>query len=156
MNLLPLLHLCDSLFPVGAFAYSDGLETAAGRAAPPFDAAELRAWIDVCLDETLGRMEGPAVWQAWTAFRNTVTTGTIGEPTASIPDAPVLSSAIVPPTGIFQRINKYRVHILLIMVETNVKIRSGACDTGYLILVEDPLAFLIIVTGLTGCPIAPR
>ena len=70
MNLLPLLQLCDSLFPIGAFAYSDGLETAAGRAAPPFDAGELRAWIDVCLDETLGRLEGPAVWQAWTAFRD--------------------------------------------------------------------------------------
>ena len=65
-----MLHLCDSLFPIGAFAYSDGLETAAGRAAPPFDAGELRAWIDVCLDETFGRMEGPAVWQAWTAFRD--------------------------------------------------------------------------------------
>ena len=70
LNLLRLLHLCDSLFPVGAFAYSDGLETAAGRGAPPFDAGELRAWIDACLDETLGRMEGPAVWQAWTAFRD--------------------------------------------------------------------------------------
>src|SRR6185503_15983287 len=70
LNLLPLLQLCDSLFPIGAFAYSDGLETAAGRAAPPFDAGELRAWIDVCLDETFGRMEGPAVWQAWTAFRD--------------------------------------------------------------------------------------
>ena len=70
LNLLPLLQLCDSLFPIGAFAYSDGLETAAGRAAPPFDAGELRAWIDVCLDETFGRMEGPAVWQAWAAFRD--------------------------------------------------------------------------------------
>jgi urease accessory protein len=68
LNLLPLLHLCDSLFPIGAFAYSDGLETATGRGAPPFDADQLRAWIDVSLDETLGRMEGPAVWRAWTAF----------------------------------------------------------------------------------------
>lgn len=69
---LALLHLCDSLFPVGAFAYSDGLETATGRLTPPFvvDADGLRAWIDVCLDETLGRMEGPAVWQAWPAFRD--------------------------------------------------------------------------------------
>ena len=66
---LALLHLCDSLFPIGAFAYSDGLETATRRGTPPFDAGQLRAWIDVCLDETLGRMEGPAVGQAWTAFR---------------------------------------------------------------------------------------
>jgi urease accessory protein len=72
LNLLHLLHLCDSLFPLGAFAYSDGLETATtprGDAPAVADADGLRAWIDVCLDETLGRMEGPAVWQAWQAFR---------------------------------------------------------------------------------------
>jgi urease accessory protein len=63
---LDLLHLCDSLFPLGAFAYSDGLESATsdGRIAT---VADLRAWIDVCLDETIGRLEGPAVWQAWSA-----------------------------------------------------------------------------------------
>jgi urease accessory protein len=68
LNLFPLLHLCDSAFPVGAFGYSDGLEsaTASGKVAT---ARELSAWIDVCLDETLGRLEGPAVWQAWPAFR---------------------------------------------------------------------------------------
>ena len=65
---LALLHLCDSLFPIGAFAYSDGLESATsdGRIAT---VADLRAWIDVCLDETIGRLEGPAVWQAWRAAR---------------------------------------------------------------------------------------
>ena len=53
---------------MGAFGYSDGLEsaTASGKVA---SASELRAWIDACLDETLGRLEGPAVWQAWPAFR---------------------------------------------------------------------------------------
>jgi urease accessory protein len=53
---------------VGAFGYSDGLEsaTASGKVAT---SSELRAWIDACLDETLGRLEGPAVWQAWPAFR---------------------------------------------------------------------------------------
>jgi urease accessory protein len=63
---LSLLHLCDSLFPVGAFAYSDGLEaaTAGGRVATSDD---LRAWLDACLDETIGRTDGPAVWQAWAA-----------------------------------------------------------------------------------------
>ena len=30
----------------------------------------MRGWIDVCLDETIGRMEGPGVWQAWPAFRD--------------------------------------------------------------------------------------
>ena len=66
---LALLHLCDSLFPIGAFAYSDGLESATsdGRIAT---APDLRAWLDVCLDETIGRLEGPAVWQAWTAVHD--------------------------------------------------------------------------------------
>ncbi|HEY2153198.1 MAG TPA: urease accessory UreF family protein [Vicinamibacterales bacterium] len=64
--MLSLLHLCDSLFPTGGFGYSDGLEsaTAAGSVA---DADGLRAWMDVGLDETFGRLDGPAVWQAWAA-----------------------------------------------------------------------------------------
>jgi urease accessory protein len=63
---LELLHFCDSLFPIGGFAYSDGLETAAstGRVA---DAATLRAWLEAALDDTIGRMEGPAVWRGWRA-----------------------------------------------------------------------------------------
>jgi urease accessory protein UreF len=32
---LELLHLCDSLFPIGGFAYSDGLEAAAHLTSPP-------------------------------------------------------------------------------------------------------------------------
>jgi urease accessory protein len=66
---LALLHLCDSLFPIGAFAYSDGLEaaTADGRIAT---ADGVREWIDVCLDESIGRLEGPAVWHAWRAARD--------------------------------------------------------------------------------------
>ena len=66
---LELLHLCDSLFPVGAFAYSDGLESAttAGIIA---SAEDLRAWIDTVLDETIGRAEGPVVWRAWQAFHD--------------------------------------------------------------------------------------
>jgi urease accessory protein len=68
--LLPLLHLCDSLFPIGAFAYSDGLETATTDRRIT-TAADLRAWLDLCLDETIGRMEGPAVWHAWLAARDT-------------------------------------------------------------------------------------
>jgi urease accessory protein len=71
---LALLHLCDSLFPIGGFAYSDGLETATTllrEHAPAIaDAEGLRGWIDVCLDESFARMEGPAVWQAWPAFRD--------------------------------------------------------------------------------------
>lgn len=66
---LRLLHLCDSLFPIGGFAYSDGLESATSAGAVG-DAAGLRAWINVCLDETMGRLEGPAVWQAWAACQD--------------------------------------------------------------------------------------
>jgi urease accessory protein UreF len=29
----------------------------------------VRAWLAATLDETIGRMEGPAVWQAWRAFQ---------------------------------------------------------------------------------------
>jgi len=65
--MLPLLHLCDSLFPIGSFAYSDGLEsaTSAGTVA---DADALHDWLDAGLDDTYGRLEGPAVWRAWSAF----------------------------------------------------------------------------------------
>lgn len=67
MNELRLLHLCDSLLPLGGFAYSDGLETATSSGAIT-SAGDLAAWLDVCLDETIGRMEGPGVRQAWAAF----------------------------------------------------------------------------------------
>jgi urease accessory protein len=63
---LELLHLCDSLFPIGGFAYSDGLEaaTSAGTIA---DATDLCEWLEAVLDDTIGRLEGPAVWHAWRA-----------------------------------------------------------------------------------------
>jgi urease accessory protein len=65
--LLALLHLCDSLFPIGGFGYSDGLEaaTASGLVETP---ADLQAWLDVCLDEVVGRMDGPAALLGWAAF----------------------------------------------------------------------------------------
>jgi len=65
--LLALLHICDSLFPIGGFGYSDGLE-AATAARLVETSADLRAWLDVCLDEVVGRMDGPAVLRAWSAF----------------------------------------------------------------------------------------
>lgn len=46
--------------------------------------------------------------QGFTAFRNTLTTGTIGEPTPDLPLVPSLSLPTIPPTGIYQRVNKYR------------------------------------------------
>jgi urease accessory protein len=65
--LLALLHLCDSLFPIGGFGYSDGLEaaTAAGLVQTP---ADVQAWLNVCLDEVVGRTDGPAALRAWSAF----------------------------------------------------------------------------------------
>lgn len=67
--LLAILHLCDSLFPIGGFAYSDGLE-AATSAGVVLRGDGLREWLDVCLDETIGRAEGPTLLGAWTAFRD--------------------------------------------------------------------------------------
>ena len=64
---LRLLHLCDSLFPIGGFAYSDGLESATASGAI-VDQRGLRAWLDVMLDETVGRLEGPCVWLSHAAF----------------------------------------------------------------------------------------
>jgi urease accessory protein len=66
--LLSLLHLSDSLFPIGGFSTSDGLEhaTATGVIATP---ENLREWVDVCLDETILNADGPTVWFAWSAFR---------------------------------------------------------------------------------------
>jgi urease accessory protein len=66
-SLLALLHLCDSLFPIGGFGYSDGLEaaTAAGLVQTPGD---LQGWLDVFLDDVVGRADGPALLRASTAF----------------------------------------------------------------------------------------
>jgi urease accessory protein len=57
------------LFPLGAFAFSDGLESATSDRRV-VTAEDLRTWLDACLDETIGRLEGPAVWQAWIAVRD--------------------------------------------------------------------------------------
>jgi urease accessory protein len=65
-RLLPLLHLCDSLFPTGAFAHSDGLEWATDRALVS-SAADLGEWMDGSLSQ-LARADGPAVWLAWHAL----------------------------------------------------------------------------------------
>ncbi len=69
MPLVALLHLCDSLFPIGAFGYSEGLEaaTASGDVRTPSDLGD---WLDVCLEQSFGRADGPAVLQAWTAFND--------------------------------------------------------------------------------------
>src|SRR5262245_40489657 len=62
-----LLHLCDSFFPIGSFAYSDGLEaaTAAGLIA---GTDGLEAWLESCLDEGFARQDGPAIAMVWPAL----------------------------------------------------------------------------------------
>jgi urease accessory protein len=62
-----LLHLCDTLFPTGGYAHSDGLEAAAaeGRAVGGDD---LEAWLIACLREAIGSCDGIAVMTAMTAF----------------------------------------------------------------------------------------
>ena len=68
-DVFALLHLCDSLFPIGSFSHSDGLEaaTASGAIAT---GAELRCWMDTCLGETLGTCDGPGVVRAWRFARD--------------------------------------------------------------------------------------
>ncbi len=65
-NLVVLLHLCDSLFPIGSFAHSDGLE-AATSCGEIQTAADLGGWMDAALTEILRRIEGPALARAWDA-----------------------------------------------------------------------------------------
>jgi urease accessory protein len=67
--LLSLLHLCDSLFPIGSFAYSDGLESAAASGQVT-GAADLREWLEACRDEGFGRSDGPAIAIAWSAIES--------------------------------------------------------------------------------------
>ena len=68
-TLLTLLHLCDSLFPIGGFGYSDGLESATTTAAVA-SVEQIEAWVDACLVESIGRLEAPCVWLAWSAFHD--------------------------------------------------------------------------------------
>ena len=65
--LLALLHMCDSMFPTGAFAYSEGLEPAAANGLVT-RADDLREWLEVCRDEGFARSDGPSMALAWSAI----------------------------------------------------------------------------------------
>src|SRR5262245_32526315 len=67
VSLLSLLHICDSLFPIGAFAHSDGLESASADGSIR-TGDDLAVWMDVGLDQLFRRCDGPAVLLAWTAM----------------------------------------------------------------------------------------
>ncbi len=68
-RLTALLHLCDSLFPTGGYAHSDGLE-AAVTSGEVEDGAAVRAWVDALVDDVLVHGDGPAARLAWEAFHD--------------------------------------------------------------------------------------
>jgi urease accessory protein len=68
LQLIRTLQLTDSFFPVGAFAYSDGLETAAANGQIK-DAVSLRAWMKHFLDAVFVPCEGLALAKCMFAFK---------------------------------------------------------------------------------------
>ncbi len=65
---LPLFVWLSPSFPVGAFAYSHGLESAVERGCV-HDAASLRAWIEDVLRFGSGRNDSLLIAEAWRAAR---------------------------------------------------------------------------------------
>ena len=68
IQFLHALQLTDSFFPVGAFAYSDGLETAAAGGTV-HDAASLSIWMRHFLDNVFVPSDGLALLNCAEAFR---------------------------------------------------------------------------------------
>jgi urease accessory protein len=66
-QLVRTLQIADSLFPVGAFAYSDGLESAAASARVR-DAASLARWLDHVLHGVFAPCEGLALLKCMRAM----------------------------------------------------------------------------------------
>jgi urease accessory protein len=67
IQLLQTLQLMDSFFPVGAFAYSEGLETAAAEGSVR-DAASLQGWMEHYIDAVFVPCEGLALVRSITAL----------------------------------------------------------------------------------------
>jgi len=68
IQLLQTLQLMDSFFPVGAFAYSDGLETAAAEGHVR-DATSLHEWMDHFIDFVFVPCDGLALVRSIRALR---------------------------------------------------------------------------------------
>ena len=66
-RILQILQLSDGLFPIGAFAFSDGLETAVQREEVT-SGEDVRLWLEHYVDTVFGDSEGPALMQAMRAF----------------------------------------------------------------------------------------
>lgn len=75
LELLRLLQLFDSQFPVGAFAHSGGLETYAARGGA---LAELRQVLRAQIQLGWGRCELAAAWLAWHAAGDPAETAALG------------------------------------------------------------------------------
>jgi len=68
IQLVRALQLTDSFFPVGAFAYSDGLETAAANGTI-HDGASLKTWLHHYLENVYVPCDGLALLKCAEAFR---------------------------------------------------------------------------------------
>src|ERR1700733_2839621 len=68
IQLAQILQLTDSFFPVGAFAFSDGLETAAASG-QVHNAETLRPWLDHFLQNVFMPCDGLALLQCAHAMR---------------------------------------------------------------------------------------
>lgn len=69
VQLTKLLQLASPALPVGAFSYSQGLESAV-EAGVVTDAASTQRWIGDVLDLTVSTMEAPLLWLLCDAWRN--------------------------------------------------------------------------------------
>ncbi|WP_448218458.1 urease accessory protein UreF [Endozoicomonas sp. 2B-B] len=67
--LLGLLHLSSPALPVGAFAYSQGLETAIDRQWC-FDRESTCHWVSQLLGQGMGRLDVPVFFRLYDAFRS--------------------------------------------------------------------------------------
>ena len=66
-QILQVLQLSDGLFPTGAFAFSDGLETAADRKLVVVG-DDVRMWLEHYVDAVFTDSDGPALMQTMAAY----------------------------------------------------------------------------------------